>query len=291
VSGSQYPAPTRQVCEAKNTRHLLHLNPIARIAYRLEPIFPVADGLGPTGIDWQAICPSRVGQESSSTVSVWTASAEHHEGKAERFIPLFPELRPHLEAVWYEAPEGATHFITRYRDPAQNLRTTFQKIIHRAGLKPWLKLFQNLRSSRQTELEESYPSHVVCAWMGNSRAVAQKHYLQVTDEHFAIAAQNPAQSEHATDCTEPQEAMAAHEQTPVLPAVASGRDYLPLRPVGSTGFEVPSDSREKRDSSAARTVIVATESILANISAWLNGCPLNLTEEQKISILEILRKH
>ena len=35
--------------------------------------------------------------------------------------------------------------------------------------------------------------HVVCAWIGNSQPVAAKHYLQVTEEHFASGAQNPAQ--------------------------------------------------------------------------------------------------
>lgn len=35
---------------------------------------------------------------------------------------------------------------------------------------------------------EKYPLHVVCAWMGNSQPVAAKHYLQVTDEHFNLAA-------------------------------------------------------------------------------------------------------
>jgi integrase len=185
-------------------------------------------GLQLADVDWNA-----------GRVRVTSPKTEHHEGKGERFIPLFPEMRPYLEAVWHEAPVGVTHFVTRYRDATQNLRTTFLKIIRRAGLKPWPKLFQNLRSSRQTELEESYPSHVVCAWMGNSRAVAQKHYLQVTDEHFAKAAQNPAQSAHATDRMEPQSPMAAHEQTLVLPGFASGRDYLPLRPVGDEGLEPP----------------------------------------------------
>jgi len=28
---------------------------------------------------------------------------------------------------------------------------------------------------------------VVCAWIGNSQAVARKHYLQVTEEHFERA--------------------------------------------------------------------------------------------------------
>ena len=192
------------------------------------PVLEAVDG----GSSYVAIRPGAV-----TMITGWLRCAGRPgpAGRAEQ--PLFPELRPYLEAVWCEAPEGATHFITRYRDPAQNLRTTFQKIIHRAGLKPWPKLFQNLRSSRQTELEESYPSHVVCAWMGNSWTVAQKNYLQVTDEHFAKAAQNPAQSAHATERTEPQAAMAAHEQTPVLPGLASGRDYLPLRPMGMTGLE------------------------------------------------------
>lgn len=67
-----------------------------------------------------------------------------------------------------------------------------KRIIHKAGLKPWPRLFQNLRSTRETELTESFPLHVVTAWIGNSQLVARKHYLQVTDEHFARAAQNAA---------------------------------------------------------------------------------------------------
>jgi hypothetical protein len=68
-----------------------------------------------------------------------------------------------------------------------NLRTTFLKIVKRAGLKPWPRLFHNLRSSRQTELTERFPAHVVCAWLGNSEKIANAHYLQVTDERFARA--------------------------------------------------------------------------------------------------------
>ena len=42
----------------------------------------------------------------------------------------------------------------------------------------------NLRSTRRTELEERFANHVVNAWLGHSGAVAAKHYLQVTDEHW-----------------------------------------------------------------------------------------------------------
>ncbi len=123
---------------------------------------------------------------------------EHLEGKATRMTPLFPELRQWLEDVAYLAKDAnggrldpEAFIITRYRDADQNLRTTLEKIIKRAKVDQWPKLFQNLRSTRETELAEHYPLHVVTAWLGNSQLVAAKHYLQVTDEHFerAIAAQ------------------------------------------------------------------------------------------------------
>ncbi len=32
--------------------------------------------------------------------------------------------------------------------------------------------------------------HVVCHWIGNTQAIATKHYLQVTDDHFAKATED-----------------------------------------------------------------------------------------------------
>jgi hypothetical protein len=61
------------------------------------------------------------------------------------------------------------------------------RIIKRAKLEVWPKLWHNLRATRQTELMERFSSHVVCKWMGNSRAIAQEHYLQVTEEHYEQA--------------------------------------------------------------------------------------------------------
>ena len=61
------------------------------------------------------------------------------------------------------------------------------RIIRRAGASAWPKLFQNLRASRETELAADYPPHVVCAWIGNSALIAQKHYLQVTESDFERA--------------------------------------------------------------------------------------------------------
>jgi hypothetical protein len=95
-------------------------------------------------------------------------------------IPLFPELRPYLEDAF--DPEAI--YVAGDLRQNTNVATTMAKIIKRAGIKPWPKLFQNLRSTRETELNEEYPMHVVCYWIGNSQKVAAKHYLQVTDAHF-----------------------------------------------------------------------------------------------------------
>jgi integrase len=131
---------------------------------------------------------------------VHAPKTEHHKDGGDRWVPIFPELRPHLEEAFEFAPEGAVHVITSKRHTNQNLRTRFAKIIRRAGLTPWPKPFHNLRASRQTELVQRYPIHVVCAWLGNTAAVAAEHYLQVTEEHFISAAQIPAQSAAETAC-------------------------------------------------------------------------------------------
>ncbi len=109
---------------------------------------------------------------------------KHHEGREIRLIPLYPELKDVLEGWRAKAPTESEWVIARTRSSKTNLRTQLERIIVAAGLKPWPKLFHNLRSSRETELMEDHPLHVVCAWMGSTPKVAAKHYLQVTGEHF-----------------------------------------------------------------------------------------------------------
>jgi len=124
-------------------------------------------------------------------ILVRSPKTEHHEGKDSRLVPIFPELRPYLLAAFEEAEPGSEYVITRYRQENTNLRTQLKRILKRAGLKPWPRLFQNLRSTRQTELSAIWPEHTVCAWMGNSKAVAMRHYLQVRNEDFERAANTP----------------------------------------------------------------------------------------------------
>ena len=118
-----------------------------------------------------------------------------HAGRDSRSIPLFPELRAHLEAIFDAAPPGTTYVISRHRLGSANLRTQLLRIMERAGVKPWPRLFQNMRASRETELSRQHPLHVVTAWIGNSAPIAARHYLQVTDSDFDAALRRDAQSD------------------------------------------------------------------------------------------------
>jgi len=120
-----------------------------------------------------------------------TSPKTKKQGKPHRWVPLFPELRPYLEAAFDAAPEGSVYVVERYRDPSQNLRTMFQRILKRAGVDPWERLFQNLRASRETELANDFPIHVVTEWLGNTPNVAIAHYLSATEDHFTRATAGP----------------------------------------------------------------------------------------------------
>jgi len=124
-------------------------------------------------------------------ICIHSPKTEHHDGGDSRVIPLFPELRPYLEDVF--DPENK-YVITKHRLGSTNLRTQFERIISRAGVKQWPRLFQNLRASRETELTKDHPLHVVVAWIGNSAPIAAKHYLQLTEEDFDKAVQGGAES-------------------------------------------------------------------------------------------------
>lgn len=171
---------------------------------------------------------------SNKRLHVDSPKTEHHDGKASRVIPLFPEVETALQGVFDVADPGTVHVINRYRNSAQNLRTQFTRIIRRAGLEPWPKPFQNLRSTRETELAEEYPLHVVTAWIGNGEPVAANHYLQITSEHFDKAVQNPVQYAHATRGNGPYADSRTKANPPadgVLPGVTAAclADKLPRR--------------------------------------------------------------
>ncbi len=155
-----------------------------------------------------------------------------------RFDGLWCPSEHHAE----QAEPGAEYVINRNRGGNANLRTQFKRIVKRAGLKPGPRLFHNLRASRQTELTASFPLHVVCEWLGNTAAVASKHYLTVTEADCQLAAtskvaQNAAQSAHAKGSTGPHAKQAPMKKSPVLQGLAVQCEGTPSARVPRTGVE------------------------------------------------------
>ena len=126
-------------------------------------------------------------------MTITSPKTAHHKNGASRVCPVFPVLVPYFEDAFQAAANGMAsiapdrHVVETHRFVSRNLSTEFKRILKRAGVTPWPKLFINLRSTCQTELENKFPTHVVCKWLGNSPQVAQKHYLKVTDDHFEQA--------------------------------------------------------------------------------------------------------
>jgi integrase len=126
-------------------------------------------------------------------------------GKAHRMAPVLPEVMPHLERLFDAAPKGTVYVFSRLRERESakaattglwanlNLRTALLRKLTKAGIAPWPKLWHALRASAQTDLSARFPAHVVAGWLGNTPAVALKHYLMTTDADFAKAASKATQ--------------------------------------------------------------------------------------------------
>ncbi len=110
-----------------------------------------------------------------------------------RFIPIFPEIRVALEAYRAELLKngeftGETGLIFPGMEDTLKagalLRKQFGEILKRAGIEACPKFFVNLRSTRDTELQDIYPIRLVCEWLGHSPETSLKHYTQVTADDY-----------------------------------------------------------------------------------------------------------
>ncbi len=175
-------------------------------------------------------------------LTVSSPKTEHLAGHERRVIPIFPELLRPLQEAWDAAEEGQELVLPFTLDrTGASFRKPLIAAIRAAGSEPWPKLFNALRATRDTELREQFPSHVVDAWIGHDEAIAKKNYLQVTDEHYQRAAggalQNPVQYPAALDCTSSQEKSATPEKPQELPPSAAPCEGVREYGVGDTGFE------------------------------------------------------
>jgi integrase len=117
-------------------------------------------------------------------IRVLDSKRKRFEAKKWRFPPLFPEVQELLGEAFNSPNADPVYIFKPTTITATALRNRLERACLRAGVLPWPKLWQNMRSTRETELvDQGYPLHVVSAWIGNSPDVALRHYLQVFKEH------------------------------------------------------------------------------------------------------------
>ena len=99
------------------------------------------------------------------------------DGKVRRRVsPIFPQLKSRLvESFSVED----VYLVNRYRDT--NPRTQVERLIKRADVDRWQRLFHNLRGSWETDLYDGgFGIQAVAKWLGHSPEMALRHYLKVT---------------------------------------------------------------------------------------------------------------
>ena len=100
-------------------------------------------------------------------MSIPEPKVEHHEGRGIRSCPIFPELRPILDEAFEIFRDRSEYVVAapQYRAAANtamgwkesSLRTDMTRLLRRAGVSGWPRLFHSMRTSRQTELQSLWP--------------------------------------------------------------------------------------------------------------------------------------
>jgi integrase len=108
--------------------------------------------------------------------------------KRMRDLPIFPEIAAALRDLQAERPKQDGQIVLSY-STGDNIGTQMSRIIEAAGITNWERPFQNLRSTRSTELaRKGIEIQNYCRWLGHSPKVALEHYLQVQARDFDRAA-------------------------------------------------------------------------------------------------------
>ena len=122
---------------------------------------------------------------------VWTVGVDFDAkrisvcGKGGRFrqIPIVPELYTVLLRAFDEAPAGDDVRVCHPVRP--NVQYALERFCKAAGIRPWRKPVQSLRSSWENDLKNrGVPEATYLSWLGHSLEVSRRHYVAPTPSEF-----------------------------------------------------------------------------------------------------------
>jgi len=212
----------------------------ARAAYvSRETLEAVLDAC--PGVEWRLVfalprlaglrCPSEVGglawgdvDFANGRLTVRSPKTEHHGGgHAVRLVPIVPRLREILADAFDAAAPGERLVVPMAGRPGANLRTTAEKIIARASVEAWPRLFQNDAHFRDAIEGGSGSSNQSGAKSGAESGARAAHFQ----------AQQPAAE--GGKVSQPENAIAMNRGRNSLSSAAG--ENRRIGKVGSTGFE------------------------------------------------------
>lgn len=168
-------------------------------------------------------------------------------GKASRLVPIFPQIRPHLEKQFEQARKSTkqgklrdSHVFPTLRHHT-NAATTAKKYVEAAGFAAWDKFWNSLRASRETDLMDAVGLRRACQWIGNSPKVAMANYALMKSTDYIDAGANPksdAKSD-AAPCRIGENGDPSNSKTPGKPTITE-------KQVAEAGLETLRYSQGKR---------------------------------------------
>lgn len=166
-------------------------------------------------------------------MEVRSPKTENFDGHASRSVPIDPRLMPLLLDRMAELKPGEMRLISL--SGRGSMHRTLARICKRAGVEPWCRTWQTLRSSCEQEMASSFPQFAVSRWLGHSMLVSERHYANlIPDELF----------DRASGLDGPEgAASAASEAVPVL-RQAQRRRSAEARTVAKLG-ELPNFAADR----------------------------------------------
>ncbi len=119
-------------------------------------------------------------------LTVRSPKTERYAGHERRVVPITPRLMALMQDRFEAAPEGEAPLVMVGSSGAVIRRV--RKLCAKAGVKPWERLWQTLRSSCEKEWAMHFPQYAVSKWIGHSIVVSGRHYANaVPDELYERA--------------------------------------------------------------------------------------------------------
>lgn len=109
------------------------------------------------------------------------------KNKRRRVCPMFAPVRVELERLREIRGDNPGVYVVESLRTCSNMGTTFKKLVERAGLALWPKIFHNLRKSAATDICNAYGAKSESVWLGHTERISFDFYQQITPETITRA--------------------------------------------------------------------------------------------------------